>query len=253
MKHYLRILTMNLCYEYPGKKTTLLNKWITILSKIKGDIIFLQEINYYNLEKLANELNLKILNINNFEGTCVLINPYKLTIIDNNLVKIKSSIKPIYIGSIHLDDVPSLPHHLNNTVYKTSETIPLSYSLDKVLSLCAKRRLPRIKEELEKAKKYDRVIIAGDFNEPSHLDLDIDTPVSKEFEKNGFTDTYRSTNSDPGYTWPAGTLYKKGPVQRIDMIYTKKLKVVKSGIYDGELGENKWISDHKIVFTDLVL
>jgi endonuclease/exonuclease/phosphatase family metal-dependent hydrolase len=251
MKHYLRIITINLCDEYPGKKTTLLNKWINILSKVKGDIIFLQEINSFNLEKLTNDLGLKMLNINNSEGTCVLINPFKLTIIDNNHVKIKSGIKPIYIGGIHLDDVPSLPHHMNNMAYKSSEIIPLSYSLDKLLKMCTKRRLPRIKTEMETLKKTDRAIIAGDFNEPSHFDLDkIKVPISKEFEKHGFIDTYHYINPDEvGYTWPAGELYKKEPEQRVDIIYTKNLKVVDSFIYEGE----KWISDHRMVVADLVL
>jgi hypothetical protein len=223
---------------------------------MKGDVIFLQEINSYNLEKLAGELGMKLLHINNLENTCVLINPYKLTIIDNAHVKLKggqvASKKPIYIGGIHLDDIPSLPHHMNNMVYKSSETVPLSYSLDKILKMCEKRRLPRVKAELALVNKNDRAIIAGDFNEPSHLDLDkIKVPVSKEFEKKGFIDAYRYMNEDePGFTWPAGTFYKKEPVQRVDIIYIKGMKIVEAETYD--TGE-KWLSDHKMVIADLVL
>ena len=181
-----------------------------------------------------------------------MINPYKLTIIDNTHVKLKSGIKPIYIGGIHLDDIPSLPHHMNNMVYKSSETVPLSYSLDKLLKMCTKRRLPRIKEELSMVKKNDRAIIAGDFNEPSHLDLDkIKVPVSKEFEKQGFIDAYRYINGDePGFTWPAGTFYKKEPVQRVDIIYAKGIKIVDAETYDTG---DKWLSDHKMVIADLIL
>jgi hypothetical protein len=243
---------MNLCNENPTKKTTLINKWINVFSKMKGDVIFLQEINSYNLEKLVGELGMKLLNINNLENTCVLINPHKLTIIDNTHVKLKSGIKPIYIGGIHLDDIPSLPHHMNNMVYKSSETVPLSYSMDKLLKMCTKRRLPRVKAELATIKKNERAIIAGDFNEPSHLDLDkIKVPVSKEFEKQGFVDAYRYINEDePGFTWPAGTFYKKEPVQRVDIIYVKGIKIVDAETYDTG---DKWISDHKMVIADLVL
>ena len=253
MKHYLRIITANMCNEYPGKKKTLLNKWIKILCKMKGDIIFLQEIHNYNFIKLVDNMGLKILNINNMEEICVLINPNKLTIIDNNNVKIKSSLKTIYIGGIHLDDIPSLTHHMNNMLYNGSEIIPLSYSLQQILQLCSEKRLPRIKEELNKVKNIKRVIIAGDFNEPSHLDLDnINTPISKEFEKHGFIDTYRYINKkENGYTWPSGVLYKKEPPERIDMIYTKNLKVTSSSTYD-EIG-NKWLSDHKMVITDIIV
>ena len=253
MERTLRILTINLCDESPGKKPTLLNKWITILSKIKGDILFLQEANSYNIEKLAAELGLKILNVDNLEGTCVLVNPIKLTIINDNLVKVVKSRKgPIYIGNLHLDDVPSVLHHMNNITYKSSKTIPISSSKNKILKLCAERRLPRLKQELVKANQYNRAIIAGDFNEPSHLDLDnINVPVSKLLEKNGFIDTYWYANKpeDPeyGHTWPASSLYKKEPGQRIDMIYTKNLKVMNSVVFNSL----KWVSDHKMVVTDV--
>jgi len=253
MKHYLRVLTINLCSEFPGRKTSRENKWIKLLTKLKGDLIFFQEIKTYNVGKIANELGLKILQLNNLEGTCVLVNPYKLTIVDNEHVVPKSQTKPIYIGGIHLDDIPSIPHHLEEVTYKSSEIIPLTYSLDRVLKLCEKRRLPRIKEELAKIKKTGSAIIAGDFNEPSHLDLNkIKVPISKEFEKHGFIDTYRHMNkTDPGFTWPAGGLYKNEPNQRVDIIYVKGLKVLASMTYDDD--GTKWLSDHKMVITDLAL
>ena len=253
MKHNIRILTINLCDEFPGKKTILLNKWIVILSKVKGDILFLQEVNSYNIERLATALGLKILNVNNSEATCVLVNPKKLTVLDNNLVKILNSRKePIYIGNLHLDDIPSVMHHMNNMVYKSSVSIPISSGKAKILKLCVEHRIPRLKQELVKANKYDRAIIAGDFNEPSHLDLDnINVPVSKLLAKNGFIDTYwyknQTEGKEYGYTWPASLLYKKEPGQRIDMIYTKNLKVINSAVYTSL----NWISDHKMVITDV--
>lgn len=254
MTKIIRIATINLCDENPTKKSTLVTEWITVLSKCNIDILFIQEIYKYNIEKIASELGLKLLNINNFEGTCVFINPSKLVIIDNTHIKIKSGRKPIYIGGIHLDDVPSLPHHMNNMLYKSSETIPLSYSMSQLLDLCTKRRLPRIKEEMKDIKPNDRAIIAGDFNEPSHLDLEnIKTPVSIELEKNGFVDTYRHINKGLlGHTWPAGKFYKKQPKQRIDFIYTKNLKVVGSDIYDND-NDSTWLSDHKMVISDINL
>lgn len=258
MKHKLRILTINLCAEFPGKKTILLNKWILILSKIKGDILFLQEINPYNIERLANSLGLKILNVDNLEGTCILVNTNKLTIVDNNVVKLSRSRKdPIYLGNLHLDDIPSVIHHMNYMVYKSSETIPINSGKDKILKLCVKNRIPILKQELIKAKPYARAIISGDFNEPSHLDLDnIHVPVSKLLEKNGFIDTFwyanRTLNKEDGSTWPTGSLYKKEPDQRIDMIYIKKMTVIDSFNYDGP-NPSKWISDHKMVITDVEL
>ena len=257
MKSYLKIVTINICEEFPGAKSGLLNRWIFILSQVKGDIIFLQEINSYNIERLSDELGLHILNINNKEGTCILINPDKLTIVGKNEVTLfNSNRKPIYVGGLHLDDIPSLIHHLNNKIYKSDEIIPVSTSMTKIIKLCIKNRSPRLKQELAMAEKYDRAIIAGDFNEPSHLDLDnIKVPVSLLLEAYGFKDTFfyankKDTNKANGFTWPASHMYKDEPGQRIDMIYAKDIKCVRSVIYDGA-SKFKWISDHKMVISDL--
>jgi endonuclease/exonuclease/phosphatase family metal-dependent hydrolase len=250
MTHKLRIIIINLCSECGKNKNKNLSKWIDYFTHFKADVIFLQEIAEYNLEHMANSLNMQILNVNYTEYTCVLINPRKLSVIDNFHVKIVRGRKPIYIGAIHLDDIPSIPHHLNQIVYKSSKHIPLSYSLDKVLSICKERRLPRLKKELKQSDGCERAIIAGDFNEPSHFDLDgINTPVSKTMAKNGFVDTYRYIHpSEPGYTWPAGKYYKNEPQQRVDFIYTRGIKILHSAVFGDDLN---WISDHKIVMTDI--
>jgi len=256
MKHHLRILTLNMCSEYPGNKKIVLDKWIAILSKLKGDVLFLQEIESYHVERLAGELGLKILTINQGDATCVLVNLKKLIILDNHVVKLVNSRKdPMYIGGLHLDDIPSVTHHIQNQVYKSSSHVPLHYTLDKILKMCAERRSPRVKIELAKSKAYSRAIIAGDFNEPSHLDLDINVPISKLFLKQGFVDTFWEANQEldkeKGHTWPASTLYKQEPGQRIDMIYVKNMKVVRSFVI-GE-SQSKWMSDHKMVVSDVEL
>lgn len=245
-----------MCTEFPDRKPALLDKWIFILSQIKADIIFLQEMETFNIERLANSLGLKILTIHQHEATSVLLNPNKLTIVDNTTVKLLNSrLEPFFIGGLHLTDIPSVTHHLNHIVYKSSETIPLSTSMEKILKLCVKTRVPRVTEELLKAKPFSRAIIAGDFNEPSHFDLDkIAVPVSRLFARQGFDDSYWVANKnepkEDGHTWPASSLYKKEPDQRIDMIYTKNMRVVKSVVYEGS-NSIKWISDHKMVITDV--
>uniref|UniRef100_A0A6C0EUK1 Endonuclease/exonuclease/phosphatase domain-containing protein n=1 Tax=viral metagenome TaxID=1070528 RepID=A0A6C0EUK1_9ZZZZ len=246
----LRAITINLCEENTIKN---LLKWINIFLSLKGDIIFLQEISTYDIEKLAFKINMKILNINNLEQTCIMINPKKVIIIDNNHIKVKGlknlnlnlNTHMIYIGNIHLSDIPSITHHLNDKSYKSSVTIPLSYTMPRLLTLCKKNRLPRIKEEMKKISEYS--IIAGDFNEPSHLDIDINVPISNEFEKNGFIDSYRFKNSSSGNTWPSGKFYQGEPEQRVDFIYTKNFKIIDSFTYE----TNNWLSDHKMIVTDL--
>lgn len=267
MKLNIRVITLNLCNENPDKKTNLINKWITIFKNINADIIFLQEIKGYNIEKMTKKLNMELLDISK-DHTCVLVNPYKLTILDNKHITLKQVIpetnkninlktnkniiykyKPIFIGNLHLHDIPSISHHINNVIYKSSEIIPLDYSLDKLLKMCKKNRIPHVIKELKLVKKNEIAIIAGDFNEPSHLDLHIKVPVSKEFEKKGFIDSYRYINKDKGYTWPSKTFYKNEPNQRIDIIYIKGIKIINSKTYYTD----KWLSDHKMVITDLII
>ena len=73
MKLNIRVITLNLCNENPNKKTNLINKWIKIFIHIQADIIFLQEIQSYNLEKLVSKLNMKILDINMILGKLLYI------------------------------------------------------------------------------------------------------------------------------------------------------------------------------------
>ncbi len=252
MTQTLRIIILNLCSECGKNKNKNLSKWMKYFNHFKADIIFLQETADYNLEQITYQLNMQILHINHKEFTCVLINPRKLSIIDNFHVKLVNGRKPIYIGAIHLDDIPSIPHHLNNMVYKSSRIIPLSYSLNKVLDIAKETRLPRLKKELKQASDCDIAIIAGDFNEPSHFDLDgINTPVSKTMAKNGFIDTFRYVQPyDPGYTWPAGKYYTDEPKQRVDFIYTRNVKILHSEVIGDDFS---WLSDHKLVMTDISL
>ena len=259
MKIKFRVLTLNLCNENPNKKTNLINKWIKIFIHIQADIIFLQEIQGYNIVKMTKKLNMELLYISK-DHTCVLINPSAINIIDNKHITLKQPIpehnkpvvykpKLIFIGNLHLNDIPSISHHINKVIYKSSEIVPLKHSLDKLLKMCKNNRMPRVKQELKLVKKNEIAIIAGDFNEPSHLDLHIKVPVSKEFEKKEFIDSYRYINKDEGYTWPSETFYKNEPNQRIDIIYVKGMKIINSKTYHTD----KWMSDHKMVITDLIL
>ena len=74
-------------------------------------------------------------------------------------------------------------------------------------------------------------------------------PRSKEFEKKEFVDSYRYINKDEGYTWPSETFYKNEPNQRIDIIYVKGMKIINSKTYHTD----KWMSDHKMVITRILI
>ena len=230
----LRVVTANLCDECR------VSNWPGVLGKLAADVVFLQEIGKYNITELAGKLRLVVLDIDHQAGTAVLVNRM-FRVIDNHHVQIGS--RAVYLASIHLTDIPSVSHHAARLVYKSSQIIPLSWPMSKVLMLCAKNRLPEVRRFVKQAEKH-AAIIAGDFNEPSHLDLKMPLPVSRAMAKYGFTDVYRAANETPGYTWPAAGFYKREPPQRVDYIYTRGFKLVSSDTLDAS-------GDHKLVWTVL--
>lgn len=135
----------------------------------------------------------------------------------------------------------------------------------------------QIKETVGLMKKHldnsDRVpvILAGDFNAPSHLDWtkensdehcgagDVPWPTSKVPVDAGLLDSFRTVHPDParkpGYTWSPIYLDNEGrpePLDRIDIIYHKgPMKVYWADKFivghpspQPHHWENEWTSDH---------
>ena len=106
-------------------------------------------------------------------------------------------------------------------------------------------------------KKY---IIAGDFNEPSHLDdSKYGWIISKKFEKAGIIDTYRHIKNKKKVK-PVLDTYEyniegatccdnKEPLNRVDYIYTKNVDIKDSAVLD----EYRKLSDHLPVLTTITV
>lgn len=120
------------------------------------------------------------------------------------------------------------------------------------------------------------LILAGDFNSPSHLDwteamtkarpavkYPVEWPESKLMADKGFVDSYRAVHPDPvanpGLTWTPGYPYPfVRPTEthdRIDYIYSIGAKAVASELV-GEVGGpevtvgvDPWPADHRAVLT----
>lgn len=249
MMTQIRCITMNVCMECSNNQDKSAKYITQLLARLKVDIVFMQETNGYTLPNLAERANMQILNVTPTEYTCVMINPEKLAIIDKYHVRNLQNNKSVYVGAVHLDDIPSIPHHMHNIIYRSSITLPLTYSMDQILELSASRRLPRLRKEVAKSRLDEQVIIAGDFNEPSHLDLKtITPPCSKYMEAKGFLDTYKHIHPHTSqHTWPNKHYYTDEPKQRVDYIYTRNITIVKSQI-SGDV-----LSDHKLVISDILI
>ena len=158
----------------------------------------------------------------------------------------KSSNHSVYFISAHFSDFPYQPNQVMNIPYctdKSGKTVcqkPYSHELDEyeIIRGATTARGDIVDKLLElacKLKETATVIIAGDFNEPSHLDWtaraaeagihpkEIRYPTSRKFLSCNFIDTYRAVYSDevkdPGYTWPTQDPGYPFRNDRIDFIY----------------------------------
>ena len=122
--------------------------------------------------------------------------------------------------------------------------------------------LERAKDLIGQADKTP-LVIAGDFNSPSHLDwtektkkwhngLAVTWPVSKQMEEHGFTDTFRSLTPnllhfDKEKNWRGGA---EKLSWRIDYIFSKgkKLQAERSTMWNQF--HASWPSDHPLVITE---
>ncbi len=109
------------------------------------------------------------------------------------------------------------------------------------------------------------VIVAGDFNSPSHLDwrqdtasrhrgLVVDWPVSLAMEQAGFVDTYRTIHGSAlatsGFTW--SPRFEDAWKDRIDFIYTHgEMTPLTAAVVDAH--PPRWPSDHGAVSATLRL
>ena len=193
-----------------------------------------------------------------------------------------------YVITVHLTDYPYQPFQLAKIPYCYNECQK---------NIC--RECPKAEEEMISAATAARgsdvdliiaaintlrykekstlpVIIAGDFNEPSHLDwtesavkagihpLKVAFPTSSRLQSAGIVDLYRVVHPDPianpGYTWPARQLtveelrdLSKGqinsaistPADRIDYIYGMGVRPIRAEVLQTP-------SDHNAVMIDII-
>ncbi|MEU0389602.1 HAD-IA family hydrolase [Streptomyces chartreusis] len=128
-------------------------------------------------------------------------------------------------------------------------------------------RLAQMRDTLRRIGGAAPVVLAGDFNCPSHLDWpDVAWPVTKAAEEAGLRDSYREAHPDPtaapGHTWsPIHPVHEDGsgrpePQDRIDYVLHRGLTVLDSStVITGtphpwpHVAGNDWPSDHAAVLT----
>lgn len=184
--------------------------------------------------------------------------------------------KHVALFSIHLTDFPYQPYQLLDIPCDGAPS--LQFASEAIAAADAARGpgMDLLSREIHSIENdVSTVIVAGDFNEPSHLDwtdravvigrhpLAVEFPTSMILEKHGFIDSYRSIYPDeiakPGFTWTPKTMDddKHDHHDRIDYIFVRNATVTSASI----IGENPsvadivittpWPSDHRAIMASI--
>jgi exodeoxyribonuclease III len=180
--------------------------------------------------------------------------------------------RAVAVFNIHLPDAPYQPYQIARIPYDGAPWIDTAD--DAIASANAARGhvIDLLERELP-ADGASPVIVAGDFNEPSHLDwtpravaaglqpLPVAWPATRRLRALGFTDAYRAIHKDEvgrsGATWSAlQTVGEKH--DRIDFVFARGAgMVVRDASVIGEQGPasdiavSTWPSDHRGVVATL--
>ncbi len=117
------------------------------------------------------------------------------------------------VCGVHLTSTPYQPYQVRDKAYTSNEEI-----LDEARKAREQELVVVLSEIQPLMEAGERVLLCGDFNEPSHLDwtqasaregrhfgLEMSWPNSKRVTESGMEDAYRAVFPDvcryPGYTW----------------------------------------------------
>lgn len=207
------------------------NRWLSIISRIVQDfshfILCLQEADHDIIIKLKNYFYLDLFRYNKTRKTCVLTS-FSLP-------------SDFIIDSIHLNDIPSPLHLLNDIYYEGHSFNDYNLSYDQIRIWAEKSRIPDLQKYVKKHASYTRSIIAGDFNETNEW------PTASFMKKHNYKDLGREIDHP---TWPVFPFYQGEPPQRIDFIYGRGVTLIQSFQY---YEEKNWPSDHVAVISDILL
>uniref|UniRef100_A0A914IDD7 Endonuclease/exonuclease/phosphatase domain-containing protein n=1 Tax=Globodera rostochiensis TaxID=31243 RepID=A0A914IDD7_GLORO len=295
----MRILTMN-TWQAGQKVENGFSKIAKHIKALHADVVLLQEMNAKAfdelMKKLGNQWSGQI-HLDHLESKPAIITKHKIIANTKFFTNWTFGLSIFHDSGIMLNVVnlhlnyrnygPTLVENAKKGV-TTEKILAADFQpqgrLQNILELSSQ---PSFKKFLAQTSEVP-LILAGDFNEPSHLDWTNKTshlhkgfvmewPVTKYLsEKHGLVDTFRQLRPNvletPGRTWSSVWDEAFEPSDRIDFIFYKsdQLKPVRSFTYSGtealkklpekdrwvdteELEERDWSSDHYAVVTDFVM
>lgn len=182
---------------------------------------------------------------------------------------------PVWVFNAHLPAAPYQPYQLAGIEYHGGRFVTSAADAITEARLARGEPALRLLRELSAALASGApVLLAGDFNEPSHLDWTtagvdarlrehaVEWPTSRLFTEAGLIDTYRALHPDPvqrpGFTWTPRP-DKRDVMDRIDLVYASPHLIPIRAEVLGESGPmtdqalEPWPSDHRALRAEFAL
>lgn len=176
---------------------------------------------------------------------------------------------PVWIFNAHLPAAPYQPYQLAGIEYHGGRFVTSAAEAITEARLARGEPALRLLRELSAAlASGEPLLLAGDFNEPSHLDWTaksaaaglrehaVEWPTSRLFTEAGLNDSFRAVHPDPtlrpGFTWTPRP-DTRDVMDRIDLVYASphlipiRAEVLGESGRTTDLALDPWPSDHRAV------
>jgi endonuclease/exonuclease/phosphatase family metal-dependent hydrolase len=243
----VRILSYNIEY---GAESYPLEQAIAVVKESRADVVVIQEARTLNgIDSGANmaaALGWYYIAIDPIEGGVVSRWPLELVDEKAGIVLVmphnEKSFAAFYAVVVHLHDFKYQPFQAAKIPYASGGITTQEFLQEKtdLIHAAESSRGENLAAVLTAVKHLNPtlpVVVAGDYNEPSHLDwsvpavaaglcpLAVAFPASRRMYQAGFKDAYRALYPDevatPGITWPTGDPGYQYRSDRIDFVYAR--------------------------------
>jgi len=274
-EHQFCLMSFNILYggTHLGQS---LEQTAAVIRLAQADIVVACE-QWGNAEPLADLLGFTchIVVAPPYWKSVAVLSRYPITETFANGVRLELDLQQsVCVFGVHLTSTPYQPYRVRDKAYTEIEEI-----LDEARETREQELVDVLSEIRPLIEAGERVLLCGDFNEPSHLDwtlasareghhfgLEMPWPCSKRVTESGMEDAYRVVFPDvcrhPGYTWTSvpglgvgGSERAEDEVHdRIDFIYYAGLglepraaSIVGENSRNADLVVSPFPSDHRAV------
>ena len=274
-EHQFCLMSFNILYggTHLGQS---LEQTAAVIRLAQADIVVACE-QWGNAEPLADLLGFTchIVVAPPYWKSVAVLSRYPITETFANGVRLELDLQQsVCVFGVHLTSTPYQPYRVRDKAYTKKEEI-----LDEARETREQELVVVLSEIRPLIEAGERVLLCGDFNEPSHLDwtlasareghhfgLEMPWPCSKRVTESGMEDAYRVVFLDvcrhPGYTWTSvpglgvgGSERAEDEVHdRIDFIYYAGLglepraaSIVGENSRNADLVVSPFPSDHRAV------